>query len=130
MHESGRMLLALYANGVLRLWNMLDARCLFKFKAGMSADPESEVDKESEEEVKEEKKDVTAPKTDEVKKVLAVYAQRNNRAEQVRWEPTRGQQYAVLFSRVLEIYSVSEDEPIHTMTFDTNQTSFTYMGHS
>jgi len=42
MHDSGRMLLALYANGVLRLWNMLDARCLFKFKAGMSANEESD----------------------------------------------------------------------------------------
>lgn len=45
MHESGRMLLALYANGVLRLWNMLDGRCLFKKKVGMSAkDSESEGD--------------------------------------------------------------------------------------
>jgi len=39
------MLLALYANGVLRLWNMLDGRCLFKKKVGMSAkDSESEGD--------------------------------------------------------------------------------------
>ena len=36
MHRSGRMLLALYGNGVLRLWNMLDARCLFKKKVGLS----------------------------------------------------------------------------------------------
>ena len=35
MHNSGRMLLALYANGMVRLWSMLDARCLFKKKAGI-----------------------------------------------------------------------------------------------
>lgn len=53
MHESGRMLLALYANGVLRLWNMLDARCLFKLKAGLSAaEKESSGDSEAEEEEK------------------------------------------------------------------------------
>jgi hypothetical protein len=69
MHESGRMLLALYANGVLRLWNMLDARCLFKFKAGMSANADSEVDEENEEEGILEKKD-EASKSEEVKKVL------------------------------------------------------------
>ena len=32
----------------------------------------------------------------------------------------------MLFSRVLEVYSVNDDEPVHSVTFDTNQTSFTY----
>jgi hypothetical protein len=27
MHQSERMVLALYGNGMLRLWSMLDARC-------------------------------------------------------------------------------------------------------
>jgi len=108
MHESGRMLLALYANGVLRLWNMLDARCLFKFKAGMSANAESEADEddkeeeekeegdkeegekeEGDEEAKKEKKE-EAPKSDEVKKVLEQFAQMNSRSVQVKWEPTQG----------------------------------------
>ena len=48
----------------------------------------------------------------------------------IMWEPTRGKQYAVLFSRLLEVYSVDADEPIHSVTFDTNQTSFTYVGYS
>ena len=61
MHESGRMLLALYANGVLRLWNMLDARCLFKKKVGMSGEEsESEqgddVAEEDEDEMNEEER--------------------------------------------------------------------------
>jgi WD40 repeat protein len=32
LHPSGKILLALHANGVLRLWNMLEARCKFKRK--------------------------------------------------------------------------------------------------
>ena len=40
MHNSGRMLLALYANGMVRLWSMLDARCIFKKKAGIDEDSE------------------------------------------------------------------------------------------
>ena len=39
------MCLALYANGMLRLWNMLDGRCIFKKKVGI---PESEDDEEKE----------------------------------------------------------------------------------
>jgi len=54
----------------------------------------------------------------------------NSKAVKVMWEPTKGTQYAVLFSRVLEIYSVDEEEPLHSVTFDTNQTSFTYVGES
>ena len=46
------------------------------------------------------------------------------------WEPLRGTQYAILFSRVLEIYTVDEEDPIHSMSFDTNQTSFTYVGET
>ena len=64
MHESGRMLLALYANGLIRLWNMLDARCLFKFKAGLSAsedsDAHAEENQEEAEGVDEEKADMEA----------------------------------------------------------------------
>ena len=77
MHDSGRMLLALYANGVLRLWNMLDARCLFKFKAGMSANGDSEQEgeemRDGEHLVEEEKIDQVKAKflqTDKVKAVL------------------------------------------------------------
>ena len=63
MHWSGRMLLACYANGMVRLWNMLDARCIYKFKAGMSttADELEEDEKDGDEEedaVEEEKADI------------------------------------------------------------------------
>lgn len=83
MHESGRMLLALYANGVLRLWNMLDARCLFKFKAGLSATKESDADEDDEEEKEAEKDEKEEEKKDddETKKMLEQYALLNIRAE-------------------------------------------------
>ena len=65
-----------------------------------------------------------------MRKVLKQFDKMNMRPEKVMWEPTKGKQYAVLFSRVLEIYSVNEEEPVHSVTFDTNQTSFTYVGPS
>ena len=54
----------------------------------------------------------------------------NQRAELVRWENKKGTSYCVLFSRLLEIYSVSDDEPMHSITFDTNQRGFDYLSES
>lgn len=51
------MLLALYTNGMLRLWNMLDARCLFKKKVGLSAAEGSEGEDIGEEEAVEEERE-------------------------------------------------------------------------
>lgn len=131
MHDSGRMLLALYANGVLRLWNMLDARCLFKKKVGMSAqNVESEDDEADVKDAnEEEKEDISRTKKLETEKFRQEYRSFDRqRAEKVMWEPTQGKHYAVLFSHILEIFTVECDDPIHSITFDTNQTSFTYVG--
>ena len=64
MHKSGRMLLALYANQMVRLWNLLDARCLFKFKAGLVLEDQkdSSSDDEQEGDVDEERADKAASK--------------------------------------------------------------------
>jgi len=35
LHPSGKMLLALYDNGVMRLWDMMQARCVYKRKMGL-----------------------------------------------------------------------------------------------
>ena len=32
LHNSGKMLIALYANRVFRLWNLMEARCKYKTK--------------------------------------------------------------------------------------------------
>lgn len=50
MHKSQRMCLALYANGMLRLWNLLDARCIFKKKVGLIDENQSSSELEDEEE--------------------------------------------------------------------------------
>jgi hypothetical protein len=34
LHSSGRILLVIYENNMLRLWNMLEGRCTFKKKLG------------------------------------------------------------------------------------------------
>lgn len=50
--------------------------------------------------------------------------------ERVRWEPSKGMNYAVLFNRLLEIYNVESDkngEPNHSISFDSNQTSFDFL---
>ena len=52
------MCLALYANGMLRLWNLLDARCIFKKKVGLVDEEESsgEENEESDESSLEDQK--------------------------------------------------------------------------
>ena len=40
LHKSGKMLLALYGNCMLRLWDMTTARCVFKKKMGLVEDEE------------------------------------------------------------------------------------------
>lgn len=44
------MVLALYKNGMLRLWSLLDARCQFKKKIGLPPSEESESDSYDDEE--------------------------------------------------------------------------------
>jgi len=43
------MCLALYANGMLRLWNLLDARCIFKKKVGLIDEEQSSSENDEEE---------------------------------------------------------------------------------
>jgi len=45
----------------------------------------------------------------------------------VKWEPYHGKLYGVLFTRLLEIYSVDSDQPIHSCEFDSIQTGFCFM---
>ena len=43
LHPSGRVLLVLYENNMIRLWNMLDGRCTFKKKLGLNPDDDKRV---------------------------------------------------------------------------------------
>lgn len=44
MHNTERMCLALYQNGMLRLWSLLDARCIFKHKVGLPQEESADSD--------------------------------------------------------------------------------------
>jgi hypothetical protein len=48
----------------------------------------------------------------------------------VKWEPVDGKMYAVLLSRVLEIYSVNSEEALHSISFDSTQTGFDFIAKS
>jgi len=112
MHPSGRMIIALYANGMIRLWNLLDARCIFKKKVGLSGEEDSEDEYDEED----------APKESKDRPVHVMLANKYlNLPELVRWEPTEGKMYAVLFGKLLEVYSVDDegDTPVHSVKFDT-----------
>lgn len=41
MHPSGKMLLSIYGNSMIRLWDLMTARCVFKRKAGVIDDVDS-----------------------------------------------------------------------------------------
>ena len=43
LHPTGRVLLVLYENNMLRLWNMLDGRCTFKKKLGLDEEDDKRV---------------------------------------------------------------------------------------
>ena len=141
MHNSGRMLLALYANGMVRLWNLLDARCINKRMLGLSADSE-ESDAEEDKEKEDEKEDKAKEEKDEddddenedseekLPKEKSMIDKYLNRPELIKWEPKKGVMYAVLFGKMLEIYTVEDDQPIHSITFDTCQTSFDFLSDS
>jgi hypothetical protein len=104
VHPSGRMLLALYGNGMLRLWNLLDARCHSKRMVGLS-EPISSADEDAEE--------------DEIKEKRPDTKKYESRPTLVRWTSQRGAYYGVLFGRLFELYSVDDDTPMHSMSFDT-----------
>ena len=42
LHRSGKLLLAIYQNRVVRLWNLMNARCTFKRKVCLSAEEEDD----------------------------------------------------------------------------------------
>ena len=62
IHHSGKMLLALYDNAVLRLWNLMEARCNYKKKMGLleeEADDDKKQDSDQDLEIEEiSKKDL------------------------------------------------------------------------
>jgi WD40 repeat protein len=123
LHHSGKMLLALYENGVLRLWNMMEARCNYKKKMGVL----DEVVEEEGAEVKEDS-DQDLEITEITKKDLNDH---ERKPIVVKWEPSAGVMYTVLYTRMIEIYDPSNketgDKPCASAIFDSNVVSFDYI---
>lgn len=116
LHKSGKILLALYDNGVLRLWNMEEARCRSKKKMGV-------VEVAKQEDVEED-----ADLEVEVK-TMADLTDLERKPIEVKWEPSKGEIYAVLFNKMIQVYDISKsDEPSSQVIFDSNVTGFDFIG--
>lgn len=76
------MCLALYGNGMLRLWNMLDGRCIFKKKVGI---PESDGDGDQ----KELDEDSYESNNNELGKNL-IASKFSNTPSLIKWDPYQG----------------------------------------
>jgi len=96
LHQSGRMLIVLYDNNMLRLWNLLDGRCIYKKKLGVDL---------------------------ETQKV-------NAKAVAVKWEPTEGKIYAILFEKKIEVFNAQASEPLSSVTSDVNFNCFDFVSPS
>lgn len=117
LHPSGKILFALYANGVLRLWNMMEARCKSKRKMGVIVDNAEHTDNEDAD------LEITVTK----KKDLSEH---DRQPIQVLWEASKGTVYAVLYNKMVEVFSVhseKEDEPITQTIFDSQVNSMAFI---
>ena len=126
LHPSGKMLLALYDNGVLRLWNMMEARCNFKRKVGVIEEEEEEkkddADAASESDADLGIKEIGPKDLKEVeRKPIAV-----------KWEPSKSSSYAILYNRMLEIYNLADpcgsDQACATAIFDKTVCCMEFIG--
>ena len=119
LHNSGKILLGLYANGVLRMWNMMEARCKYKRKVNVLTEFDMHSDHEDEDlEVTElRKKDLTEYQKQPVS---------------VLWEPSQGQLFCILFNNLLEVFNVNDesaaDLPCSFSVFDIQLTSVAFIG--
>jgi len=121
LHYSGKMLLALYDNGVLRLWNMMEARCNYKKKMGV-------IEEVEEGQEQKEDSDLDLEITEITKKDLNDH---ERKPIVVKWEPSNAVIYAVLYNRMIEIYNPSNtsngDKPCASAIFDVTAVSFDFI---
>jgi len=73
------MLLALYDNGVLRLWNMMEARCNYKKKLGVL---DEVVEGQEEKEESDQDLEITELKKEDLKDL-------ERKPIVVKWEPSK-----------------------------------------
>jgi protein MAK11 len=121
LHSSGKMLLVLYFNGVLRLWNMMEARCKYKRKINVRDEkPEESENEDADLEISLLKKNDL---TDYQLQVV-----------DVKWEPSKGELFCVLFNNMIEVYNVNDasgaELPCSRAVFDVQLTSIDFIGES
>jgi hypothetical protein len=87
------MLIVLYDNNMLRLWNLLDGRCIYKRKLGVD------------------------PETNKVA----------HKALGVKWEPTEGKLFSILYEKKLEVFNAEASEPLSTVTTETAFNCFEFV---
>ena len=134
MHPSGKMILALYQNRVLRLWNLMEARCQFKRKVGLVDEDEEDVveskkdedygEEHGEDEMSELKADLTIKDLNEIdRKPIAV-----------KWEQSKGQVFVILYRRMIEVFDMTTpgagDKPCTRTILDFKATSFDFASDS
>jgi WD40 repeat protein len=119
VHPSGKMALVLYENSMLRLWNLLDGRCVFKTNLAAEEDEEhtyGERKKElsDQEEMnddplakrklhyhKKEQKNLTV--------IIKGNVDRSKRPTKVLWNKT-GSNFFIMYEKYFEVRSVSGEE--------------------
>jgi WD40 repeat protein len=122
LHPSGKMLLALYANGVLRLWNLMEARCKYKRKVNViteNAEGSESEDPELADIKITTKNDLTAFQLQPLS---------------VQWEPSQGEMFAVIFNNLVEVYNVNDEQGAEkacsTAVFDVQLTSLAFISQN
>jgi hypothetical protein len=78
---------------MLRLWNLLDGRCIYKRRLG----------------VNEETQKITAKEVG------------------VKWEPTLGKLYAILFEKKLEVFNAEASGPLSSVSSDVTFNCFDFV---
>ena len=110
MHPTGKMLLALYDNGVLRLWNLMDARCHFKRKVGIFDGEESEEEEVSEDKDDDEDDEAGEDEQIELNEKPQNLSEVNRKAQNVVWSPD-GNMFVILYRRMLEVHDLKQILP-------------------
>lgn len=120
LHPTGKMLLALYQNGMLRLWNLMEARCKYKRKVNLNEDKDPSESENEDPDLIDikilKRKDLNPQQLHPLK---------------VQWEPSKGQKFAILYNNLLEVYNVDDatgaDKPCSLAVYDIQLTSLAFV---
>ena len=49
---------------------------------------------------------------------------------EVKWEPSKGMYYAILYRKMVEVFAVEEEKPVSTAVFDIFASSMDFVGEN